>query len=186
MKLRRMFIALLAFVMLAAPYAHAEEHTAYVLVDADSVLNVRTNPSLGADVLFVMERGETLTVDAVQDGGWAEVSRAGDFGYCRIEYLSDEPPAEPTAYTTTVGKLRLRKAPGGDTVRKLKKGVQVMVCGWFTDADGVTWAKVEGGYIDAEFLTAMQTEDGRENVESQGAGDKPQGSALSAEQLRDE
>ena len=160
MNLRRMFISLLAFLMLAAPSARAEERTVYVMVDADSVLNVRTNPSLGADVLFVMERGETLTVDDVQESGWAEVSRAGDSGYCRVEYLSDEPPTVPQPYTTTAGKLRLRKAPGGNTVRKLKKGVQVLVSGWITDADGVTWARVDGGYIDASYLAVTDLDGG--------------------------
>jgi uncharacterized protein YgiM (DUF1202 family) len=148
-----MLAALLACLMLAAPAALADERAAYVLVEVGSVLNVRTHPRLKAEVLFVMERGEALIVDDVRQDGWAEVSRAGDFGYCRIEYLSDEPPADPQPYTTTAGKLRLRQLPNGDTVRKLGKGKQVMVTGWFTDADGVQWAKVDGGYIDADYLT---------------------------------
>ena len=153
MNVRRMMPVLLLCLMLAAPAAQAEERTAYVVVEAGSVLNVRMNPGLSADVLFVMERGETLTIDGMRRDGWVEVSRAGDFGYCRIEYLSDAEPADPEPYVTTAGKLHVRQLPGGDSVRKLKKGVQVMVTGWLTDENGTTWARVDDGYINVAYLT---------------------------------
>ncbi len=152
MKVRRMMLVVMACLLLSMPAAMADERTAYVVVDAGSVLNVRMLPSLGADVLFVMERGESLSVDSLGRDGWAQVSRAGDFGFCRIEYLSDTPPMEPERYLTTANKLRVRKLPNGDSVRKLGKGVQVLVTGWLTDEDSVTWAKVDGGYIDADYL----------------------------------
>jgi uncharacterized protein YgiM (DUF1202 family) len=136
--------------------AHADTDTAYVLVEAGSVLNVRTHPSLGADVVFRMERGETLNVDQLDGNGWAEVSRAGDFGYCRIAYLSENPPADPQPYTATVGKLRVRTLPGGETVRKLHKGEAVAVLGWLHDADGTLWARTADGYVMGAYLAPVE------------------------------
>ncbi|NCB35975.1 MAG: SH3 domain-containing protein [Clostridia bacterium] len=137
------------------PKAAAEEdtRTVYVLVSEDSVLNVRMLPKLGADVLFCADRGDPLLVQSIQKDGWVEVSRAGDYGYCRIEYLSDEPPGEPEAYTTTVGELRLRRVPGGETLRKLDKDIPVTVLGRVTDQDGVQWARLTDGFVMARFLT---------------------------------
>lgn len=137
---------------LHATAARADGTTAYVLVDADSVLNVRMHPNLSADVVFRMERGETLSVDQLDGDGWAEVSRAGDFGYCRIEYLSEEPPADPQPYTATIGKLRVRALPGGEPVRKLRKGEAVVVLSWLHDADGTLWARITDGYVMAAYL----------------------------------
>lgn len=143
------------------PTAAAEEdaRTVYVLVSEDS-LNVHMLPKLSADVLFYAERGEALTVHSIQKDGWVEVSRAGDYGYCRIEYLSDDPPGDPEPCVTTVGELRLRRVPGGETLRKLDKDTQVMVLGRVTDQDGVRWARLTDGFVMARYLTEATDDDG--------------------------
>lgn len=151
---KRFIIILALLVLLSGQFAIAERKTVYVLADESSVLNVRELPRIGAEKVFEMERGETLTMDSLDKYGWACVSRAGDFGYCRVEYLTDKPPEEATVYQTTVGKLKVRDVPGGDTVRKLKNGATVMVTGWITDIDGTQWAHVEGGYVMARYLEA--------------------------------
>jgi len=153
---RWMALWVVMVLVLGLAAALAEADTVYVLVDADSCLNVRMLPSLRAEMVFVMERGEELTVREIQEDGWVKVSRAGDWGYCRIEYLSDRPPAEPALYAASVAKLRLRKVPGGDTIRKLAKGERVEVLGCITDADGVQWARVQQGFIQAGLLTKIE------------------------------
>ena len=135
-------LALLVMLVILPPRPAAAEQMVFVLVDEGSVLNVRMHPRLGSDIEFVMERGETLTVEAIRGDGWANVSRAGDSGYCRIEYLTDQPPGDPQPYTATVGQVRLRR-----------------VLGWMTDSEGTRWARVKDGFVMARYLAAA-AEDG--------------------------
>lgn len=147
--------ALLLCLLLSPAKAEEEPVTRYVLVEAGSWLNIRERPAAHADVMIRMERGEELLVYAIDTNGWAEVARAGDSGYCRVEYLCDTPPDAPLVYTASVDQLRVRVLPsaGATTARKLRKGTQVTVLAFLT-CDGITWARTSGGFIMAEYLTA--------------------------------
>jgi len=118
------------------------------------VLNIREQPKAHALITFKMERGESLKVYGISADGWAEVSRAGDSGYCRVEFLCDSLPDAPIACTTTVDKLRIRTLPSdkADTVKKLRKGKQVEVLAFLT-CDGIQWARVASGFIMADYLS---------------------------------
>ena len=154
-------IALMLAVLLIVSTANAEDVSdtvqMYVFVAEGSWLNVRETPKAHANVTLRMERGEVLTVYSLGVNGWAEVGRAGDSGYCRIEYLSDDLPGEPVQYTTMVGKLHVRTLPfeKAETVCKLQKGVNVAVLGMVT-VDDVQWARVENGFIQSGFLAEVE------------------------------
>lgn len=133
--------------------ADIPSQTMYVLVDQDSWLNIRERPTLHADVTIRMERGDVLEVYSVSKDGWAEISRASDAGYCRAEYLTDTLLETPVPYLATAGKLMVRLALGGATLRRLKRGEEVAVAGWFTDPDGTRWANIGHGFVMARYLT---------------------------------
>lgn len=159
---RRAVAGALATVALAgiqAP-ALAEDcgRTAYVLVSEASWLNIREQPQAHASVVLRLSRGDALTLYAIDENGWAEVSRAGDPGYCRAAYLCDEPPAPALRCRTTAGKLRVRDAPLGKVLRKLKAGVTVTVRGYLTDDAGDRWANLGNGFVMAAFLESAEPE----------------------------
>ncbi len=152
-------IIALVFLFVLIDMASAEEApiTRYVLVDEGSKLNIHERPEQRAYIPFKMERGEALKVYGISADGWAEVSRAGDSGYCRVEFLCDALPDAPTTCTATVDKLRVRALPNdkADTVKKLRKGKQVTVLAFLT-CDGIQWARVASGYIMADYLSAEE------------------------------
>lgn len=153
--------ACIAAIMLAVatlPYcAFADGETAttmYVLVTEDSCLRVHEKPSMGSEVTIRLTRGDTVKVYTISKNGWANISRAGDPGYCRVEFLTEAPPTEPIACTATVGKLNVRVLPykSADRVRKLQKGDQVSVIGTLTGSDGTEWANIGDGFVLKKYL----------------------------------
>lgn len=137
----------------------AEPTPMYVLVSDGSWLNVRESPKPHAAITIRLTRGDQVDVYGISTDGWADIGRAGDPGYCRIEYLSDQLPTESESYTTTVGKVNVRMAPSGKMVRKLSKGAVVSVIGWVTDADGVEWANVGDGFVAKKYLQEAGSDD---------------------------
>lgn len=152
-------IMVMLAVLLIVSAANAEEVQAptgmVVFVAEGSWLNIRERPSGDAPVTIRMELGDALDVYAVDANGWAEIGRAGDSGYCRVEYLLDSLPSEPIDYVATVNHLRVRKLPCDQSiaVRKLHKGATVSVLGFVT-IDGERWARVVDGFIMAGYLSA--------------------------------
>jgi len=154
-------IVVMLALLLIVSAANAEEEQSptgmVVYVAEESWLNIRERPSGDAPVTIRMERGDALDVYSVDKNGWAEIGRAGDSGYCRVEYLLDTLPSELVEYTTTVNHLRVRKLPSDHAmaVRKLRKGATVSVLGFVT-MDGERWARVESGFIMAGYLSAVE------------------------------
>lgn len=154
--LTALIFALMILCMLVVSCAHAEDTgqptDMYVLVPDGEILMVRYNPKPHADIVLKLNRGDNVKVYGISDDGWADISRAGDPGYCRIEFLTSKPPEEPADYITTAGKVNVRKVPGGTRVRKLGNGETVSVIGWVTDADGTEWADVGDGFVMKKYL----------------------------------
>ena len=72
--------------------ATAEGQTMYVCTVEDA-LNVREGKGLHYDRVFWADRGDALDLIKIE-GKYALVGRAGDFGWCPLEYLSDKPPVD--------------------------------------------------------------------------------------------
>lgn len=84
------WVLLLLFALLNQ--ANAETRTMYVCTQEDA-LNVRESPSLHAEWVYWVDRGDPVTVYDTR-GGWAYVERCGDYGWAWAEYLGDTPPVD--------------------------------------------------------------------------------------------
>lgn len=152
--------------VLAAPASVAEAgRAAFVLVGEGSWLNIRERPKAHAPVVLRLTRGDELTLYRIDEDGWAEVSRAGDPGYCRAAYLCDALPTEAERMRVAAGRLNVRAAPAGDVLERLKEGAAVTVCGYLTDDDGIRWAHIGAGVVMAAYLAPMT--EGEEQTASQ-------------------
>ncbi len=147
---------LLAALLFAAAImipAYADTGTPmYVCVREGSTLNARAEPVDGR-VEMRLERGDEIDCVRIADG-WAEVLVGGtERLYVAAEYLSSAPPEAPAQYTVTAnGRVRVRKEPGGETAAWVHPGDAVTVYAWREDGAG-NWARVDGGYIMADYLT---------------------------------
>lgn len=124
----------------------------YVLVEESSWLNIRERPAADAPVTLRLTRGDAISAYAMDEDGWVEVSRAGDPGYCRVEYLTEQPPQTPVTCVATVGKLNVRALPNGKVVGRLRRGDAITVLGQMTDAQGEAWANTGDGYVLSRYL----------------------------------
>lgn len=64
--------------------------TMYIAV-RETVLNLRTAPSIDSEVITTMPKGDTVTLHSIT-GEWAYVTYKGTKGYCSTNYLSEQPP----------------------------------------------------------------------------------------------
>lgn len=131
--------------------ALADSQTLYAAVSAGSTLNVRDKPVTG-EVLYTLTRGDAVTVTETRNG-WAYVERAGDYGWACLDYLTDTPPTEDSQSATirSNGRVALRDKPGDKRVGWLQDGDSVTVYGT-QEHDGTRWAKVDGGWVAAEYV----------------------------------
>lgn len=129
-----------------------DECKLYALVSEDSWLNVRERPTAEAAIVLRLTRGDAVSLCALRPDGWASIDRAGDPGYCRIEYLTDVPPAMPVCAQTVLPQVRVRALPDGKALARLRKGTAVSVCGWVSDTQGIRWANIGNGFIRADCL----------------------------------
>jgi hypothetical protein len=127
----------------------AEEQpvTMYVIVAEESWLNGRYEPDASSSIEARFPSGAAVEVYEAS-GAWAKVA-GGECGYvwCAINYLSSTPPgSEPETCTVQAdGRIRVRKAPGGELVRWLHAGdtvqVQCRLNGWAFIGDGYVLEK---------------------------------------------
>ena len=125
-------------------------------------LNFRSAPSVSGRILGSLKNGEQVTVTALE-GAWARIQRGGREGYVMARYLTLEKPAPalPEADSSVYARvrleqagavLRLRDAPGGNVIARLKNGAFVRVI-----ALKGQWARVETasgkqGYLAKGYL----------------------------------
>jgi len=102
-----------------------------------------------------LTRGDELTLYGIGEGGWAEVCRAGDTGYCRVEYLCDDSPGDVQRLRSAVSKLKVRATPGGKVLCRLRRGEEVTVRGYLTDDTGAVWANIGIGFVKASCLEPL-------------------------------
>ena len=135
-----------------AAAAQSDGRVVYVMVGEGSWLNIREKPKAHASVVMRLSRGDALTLYGIGAGGWAEVCRAGDSGYCRVEYLCDDPPGDAQRQCSAVPKLKVRATPGGKVLCRLGHGEEVTVRGRLTDDAGTVWANIGFGFLKGDCL----------------------------------
>lgn len=149
----RMVLLLLAAVLFACALpAAALCETLTCIVPDGQYVNVRNRASSSASALGMIHTGETIDADPAQivNGFFAFTFRERA-AYVSVRYFEI---AEESRYIVEAnGRVRLRKAPGGDADGFIKPGAQVYVTAWRYGADGRKWARCTGGqYIAAEYL----------------------------------
>lgn len=134
--------------------------TVYVVVEAGSTLNGRTEPSKRGEVCARFECGDALnTVD--YQAGWYSVI-GSEYGTCWVsaDYVSSEPPtdAPSSAVIASSGRVALRDKPDGKRIAWMHNGDCVTVAS-VVIVGGTRWARVDGGYVKAEYVdTSAQNE----------------------------
>lgn len=146
-----------------------------------SMLNVRSGPGTGYGVQGGLGRGASVTYVEEQNGTdgnrWCRLSTGGWVSktylanICAVESQQPSQPAEPAkpsqpaqgsgSYTATVHvstTLNVRSGPGTSTsvVGSLRSGDRVTVTAE-TENGGMTWAKIDQGWVSKTYLTNIQT-----------------------------
>ena len=128
------------------------ESTCYVAgIPADEYLRVHERPSIHSAEIGKLWYGDAVTIKSYADG-WAlvdGVSNETGSGYVMVGYLTDALTDPFTAVTTA--SVKMRDLPGGEPIKKLRKGAKVTALGVLT-IDGVEWAQTENGWIMNDFL----------------------------------
>jgi len=119
----------------------------------DSV-RVRAEPSTEANVLAVVQSGESVTVLAHDPAGWSQVKVGNATGFIRSDFLRFPIGSDPATFSTTSGvNVRAEASTSSDVVRTVASGASVEVL----EHDPAGWSKVKAGgdtgYIRSDFLT---------------------------------
>lgn len=122
--------------------AYADGDYTFRFVDCD-VLNLRSGPSMDAEIVAELPYAERVEVDGEMEG-WAHTRWEKMTGYCGASWLSDTCPPL-TGETTTA--VYLRKGPGSDTkiLKVLPAGTIVHYTGDREVVASTIWERV---YVD--------------------------------------
>lgn len=142
----------------------------YVNTDA---LNLRSDASISADVISVLETGVAVTVvegPVTADGyDWYEVTADAGDGWVDGEYLSDSltyvageyATGDALVVNTDVLNLRSDASIGADVLAQLVTGDAATIVDGPVSADGYSWYKVDTdygtGWVDGEYLSTAMT-----------------------------
>lgn len=134
--------------------ACAESNCYVTGIPTDEYLRVHESASIHSAEIGKLWHGDAVTIESYADG-WAlvgGVSNEAGSGYVMVGYLTDALVDPFTAVTTA--SVKMRDLPGGEPVKKLRKGATVTVLGVLT-IDGVEWAHTSNGWIMNEFLEVV-------------------------------
>ncbi len=165
MNFKRIAVIVLALVMVSiSTYAAG---TGVVNTD---VLNFRSGPGTGYELLGQFVRGEMMQIIENVDGEWSKVNFNGRIGYVATRYLSirqDNPTdrsyvdrgisIEATGYSTA-SVLNFRNAPSTDSevIAKIPMNTQF----WVVENTGNGWFKIYHnnvtGYVSSEYVAMGQ------------------------------
>jgi uncharacterized protein YgiM (DUF1202 family) len=172
-------VALIALGIAAGPHlAGAQDDTAWavgdsLVVDTDA-LSLRSDASIDADVLAVLETGAAVAItgDAVTVGGydWYPVDTDSGSGYVAGEFLSTSVTISTSlgfaigdSLVVNTDALNLRGAATvtGELLATLTTGDAVTIVDGPIGADGYTWYEVDSdngtGWVAGDYLAATQT-----------------------------
>ena len=131
---------------------HAEEGTRWVICQPDDVVMIREGPKKSRTATGELEPCEAVRTDGKTRNGFTHLidmaNESGD-GWARSIYLVDEEPEviNRTARVVCKGRLAARRCIGGERVRWLKSGQEVMV--YYRTSE---WCVTEYGYVMTMYL----------------------------------
>ena len=153
-------IALLICLMLPAGAVADWEvvGNATVVVQESSHLNGRAKPVNGP-IEMKLYLGDKVEIVSYGRDGWVEII-GGETGtvWVKDAFLTDEwyTLENPEVYRiSSNGRVRVRTIPDGEASGWAKNGDMVTVSA-IAVKNGVTWAKIEDGYVMERFLTEVE------------------------------
>lgn len=148
-----MLLALIVFLLFAFLPALVSAETLTCIVADGQYVNVRNRASSQAATWGVMRTGETIEADPAQiTDGFFKTTFGDRVAYVSVRYF--EIPVEDHYIVQANGRVRVRKAPGGEADGFVRPGDRIYVTAWRYGADGSKWARCTGGqYVSAEYLT---------------------------------
>lgn len=153
MCIRRFLIICILLVMIwliLAFDASAEGLTLYAAHE-EGTLNIRESP-YGERVGYLLPGDEAEFVK--QADGWVFVKLGIESGggWVKADYLTIDPEGAGQYLNASGGRVRIRKAPGGDTAGWLADGAKTNVLSILPDEGGELWGRTEKGYIQMKWL----------------------------------
>lgn len=134
-------------------------HMTVVLPDTQ-LLNVRKQPKKDASTWGTFRGGDDVYVTAL-DGAWATVDYENETGYVLLCYL--EITANVACSVVSNGRVRIREQPDGKIISFYQNGELVMILAWRFDSDGKLWARTSAGFVMADFLELVETDEDQED-----------------------
>ena len=139
-------------IILAARGAAAEPELRemWVLCQPDSEVMIRTFPRRNGGYEGYLQLGDSIWTDGTERNGFLRVYDVAEGGgwVCKT-YLMPDPQViqEGPAWIWRGGKVACRKAPGGERLRWLHEGDEVILYAWCEE-----WAITNRGYIMTRYL----------------------------------
>lgn len=163
-KMRRLFWAIVALVMLAAGAMagraladESEVYTVYAMLKPGDYVNVRASAGKRGAIIGYLELGDSAQTDGKTKGAWlhlVNLSMEETEGWVHAGYISETEPVQQGGQTYSIsasGRVACRKWINGPRRAWAKKGAKVKVY-----AMGGEWALTNRGYIRAEYLEVEQ------------------------------
>lgn len=148
-------LALIVFIIgMAVDLARAEEdqelREMWILCQPESEVMIRTFPRRGGGYEGYLRLGDSVWTDGTERNGYIRVYGVAEGGgwVCKTYLMPDKPTIEEgPAWIWRGGKVACRKAPGGERIRWLHEGDEVILYAWCEE-----WAITNRGYIMTRYL----------------------------------
>lgn len=119
------------------------------LTKDDPLLNVRSGPGTGYEVIRQLANSNEVDVLETYTNGWAKINIVGMVGYVSAVYLDiqENQVEKQTVTVVNCSVLNIRKTPNGAIAGTVKVGTVLKVSGFGKDSDGDVWMQIRSGSL---------------------------------------
>jgi uncharacterized protein YgiM (DUF1202 family) len=160
MKIKRIFVAVLAILILAsvaAPLSLAADSASYAgkVTTRSKVLNVRSGAGTSYPVVSTLPSKSLVTIIS-KSGSWYRVEYAnGKYGYCSATYISPVSGSYAARVTLNSGYLNVRNGAGTGygIIGKLYNGAHVVILGSTNGWYRILYNGTKTGYVSGAYIS---------------------------------
>lgn len=154
MKKNKFLICMVCLMTAAIAAAHAEGTMLYA-AHTEGSLNIRHKPD-GHRVGYLLP-GDAVEYGGQHKNGWiyVKIGIEDGGGWVKAEYLTVDPAGAGVYRNASGGRVRIRKAPGGDSAGWIASGEDIYILSILPDDAGVLWGCSDRGYIKMQYLEKM-------------------------------